>query len=71
MGETLLYSVLFLSGRQIPSLLGDMAYQLCNLANRCLGETEPVLEGRHNHGRSEETRLNSSHSAKSRMPSSA
>lgn len=50
MGETLLYSVLFLSGRQIPSLLGDMAYQLCNLANRCLGETEPVLEGRHNHG---------------------
>lgn len=44
MGEVLLYSILFLSGRQIPSLLGDMAYQLCNSANRCLGETEPALE---------------------------
>lgn len=73
MGEVLLYSILFLSGRQIPSLLGDMAYQLCNWwvtscitgcvrvvqlvhprlcnsANRCLGETEPALEGGHNKG---------------------
>lgn len=50
MGEVLLYSILFLSGRQIPSLLGDMAYQLCNSANRCLGETEPPLEGGHNKG---------------------
>ena len=40
MGEVLLYSILFLSGRQIPSLLG----------NRCLGETEPALEGGHNKG---------------------
>ena len=30
MGEVLLYSILFLSRRQIPSLLGDMAYQLCD-----------------------------------------
>lgn len=49
MGEVLLCSVLFLSGRQIPSLLGDMAYQLCDelynwLCWSCATCTSPVVQ---------------------------